>query len=239
MRVLRLAGDAVALHAGAQAAFDILHALLRALEAEGAAQFLGLAAGEAGGDHGHAQQLLLEERHAERAREHGFERGVHAVRRFAALPPLEIGVHHFADDGAGPDDGHLHHDVVEAARAAAAAGRTSARGSPPGTCRWCRPSAARRRRPDRPAAGAPGPPPRRRIRGRSSRHSSSTAIMPSPSRSTLMMPMSAQSSLSHCTTTRPGMVAGSSGTTESSCPWQMTMPPECWPRWRGRSCTAW
>ena len=53
-----------------------------------------------------------------------------------------------------------------------------------------------------------------------------------------MMPMSAQSSLSHCTTTRPGMVAGSSGTTESSCPWQITMPPECWPRWRGRSCTA-
>ncbi len=36
-----------------------------------------------------------------------------------------------------------------------------------------------------------------------------------------MMPMSAQSSLSHCTTTRPGMVAGSSGTTESSCPWQI------------------
>ena len=36
--------------------------------------------------------------------------------------------------------------------------------------------------------------------------------MPSPSRSILRMPMSAQSSLSHCTTTRPGMVAGSSGT---------------------------
>ena len=52
------------------------------------------------------------------------------------------------------------------------------------------------------------------------------------------MPRSAQSSLSHCTTTRPGMVAGSSGTTESSCPWQITMPPECWPRCRGRSCTA-
>ena len=53
-----------------------------------------------------------------------------------------------------------------------------------------------------------------------------------------MMPRSAQSSLSHCTTTRPGMVAGSSGTTESSCPWQITMPPECCPRCRGRSCTA-
>ena len=34
--------------------------------------------------------------------------------------------------------------------------------------------------------------------------SSSTAIMPRPSRSTLTMPRSAQSSLSHCTTTRPG-----------------------------------
>ena len=63
--------------------------------------------------------------------------------------------------------------------------------------------------------------------------------MPRPSRSTFTMPMSAQSSLSHCTTTRPGMVAGSSGTTESSCPWHTTMPPECWPRWRGKSCTAW
>jgi hypothetical protein len=40
------------------------------------------------------------------------------------------------------------------------------------------------------------------------------------------------------TTSRPGM-AGSSGTTESSAPWRITMPPECWPRWRGRSCAIW
>ncbi len=53
-----------------------------------------------------------------------------------------------------------------------------------------------------------------------------------------MMPMSAQSSLSHCTTTRPGMEAGSSGTTESRRPSQITMPPECCPKCRGRSCTA-
>ena len=53
-----------------------------------------------------------------------------------------------------------------------------------------------------------------------------------------MIPRSAQSSLSHWTTTRPGMVAGSSGTTSSSRPAQITMPPECWPRWRGRSWTA-
>ena len=58
--------------------------------------------------------------------------------------------------------------------------------------------------------------------------------MPSPRRSTLMIPRSAQSSLSHCTTTRPGIAAGSSGTTSSSRPAAITMPPECWPRWRGR-----
>ena len=57
--VLRLTGDAVACHAGAQFHFDIGHTLFGALEAHGAAQLLGFAAREAGGDHGHAQQLLL------------------------------------------------------------------------------------------------------------------------------------------------------------------------------------
>ena len=52
-----------------------------------------------------------------------------------------------------------------------------------------------------------------------------------------MMPRSAQSSLSHCITTRPGIAAGSSGTTSSRRPAAITMPPECWPRWRGRFCT--
>ena len=57
--------------------------------------------------------------------------------------------------------------------------------------------------------------------------------MPRPSRSILMMPRSAQSSLSHCTTRRPGIDAGSIGTTSSRRPAAITMPPECWPRWRG------
>ena len=76
----------------------------------------------------------------------------------------------------------------------------------------------------------------------SSSASCSTAIIPRPSRSTLTSPMSAQSSLSHWTTTRSGMLAFSSGTTSSRRPWQITMPPECWPRWRGRSwirCHSW
>ena len=34
--------------------------------------------------------------------------------RRAARPALEIGVHHLSRDGAGPDDGHLDHQVVEA-----------------------------------------------------------------------------------------------------------------------------
>ena len=42
--------------------------------------------------------------------------------------------------------------------------------------------------------------------------------MPSPSKSTLMMPRSAQSSLSHWTTVRPGIDARSMGTTRFSIP---------------------
>ena len=39
-----------------------------------------------------------------------------------------------------------------------------------------------------------------------------------PSKSTLTIPISAQSSLSHCTITRPGIVAGCNGTIRSNCP---------------------
>ena len=222
--LLRLPGDAVARHAGAQLDFDIRHALFGALEAHGAAQLLGLAAGEAGGDHRHAQQLLLKQRHAQRPPQHRFERGMQAIERFPALPAIQIRVHHFADDRARADDRHLHHDVVKLHRLhARQAGHLRAafhleHADGVGLLQ----RAVDRRivlRQVRDIA----------LRGISLRQSSITAIMPRPSRSTLMMPMSAQSSLSHCTTTRPGMVAGSSGTTESSAPWQITMPPECWP----------
>ena len=70
----RVAGDALARHAVAQLHFDLLHPLLGSLEADRAAQLLGLAAGESGGDHRHAQQLFLKQRHAERARENRLER---------------------------------------------------------------------------------------------------------------------------------------------------------------------
>ena len=49
-----------------------------------------------------------------------------------------------------------------------------------------------------------------------------------------MMPMFSQSDLSHWRTERPGMRAFPSGTNWSRLPPLRTMPPECWPRWRGR-----
>ena len=36
-----------------------------------------------------------------------------AIGRFASLAALQIRMHHFAHDGARPDDGDLHHDVVK------------------------------------------------------------------------------------------------------------------------------
>ena len=33
---------------------------------------------------------------------------------FLALAAAHVGMHHFANDGTRPDNGHLHHDVVEA-----------------------------------------------------------------------------------------------------------------------------
>ena len=65
-------------------------------------------------------------------------------RRFASLLRRQIRMHHLANDGAGADDRHLHHDVIETLRASAAAGTPSARGFPPETCRSCRPPAASR-----------------------------------------------------------------------------------------------
>ena len=114
--VLRLGADAVAGHAGAQAAFQVLHALHRSAHAHGAAQLLGFGAGEAGDGHGHAQQLLLKERHAERALEHRLERRMRIGDLLLALAAAHVGVHHLAHDGAGADDGHLHDEIVKAHR---------------------------------------------------------------------------------------------------------------------------
>ena len=87
-----------------------------AAHTDGAAQLLGLRAGETRHGHGHAQKLLLKERYAERALQHRLQRGMRIGDLFFALTAAHIRVHHFADDGTGANDGHLHHQIVEARR---------------------------------------------------------------------------------------------------------------------------
>src|SRR5262245_66384350 len=93
-----LAFDPLAGHPRAQLDLALLHAPLAALEAEGAAQLLGLAPAEAGRHHRHAQELLLEERHPERAPEDRLETRVRVRYGLAPPAPAHIGVHHVADD---------------------------------------------------------------------------------------------------------------------------------------------
>ncbi len=109
----RAALDPLPRHAGPQLGLDLGHAPLAALEAEGAPQLLRLGAGEAGRHHRHAEELLLEERHAQRAREDRLQARMRVRHRLPAAPAADVGMHHVADDRARPDDGHLHHEVVE------------------------------------------------------------------------------------------------------------------------------
>ena len=108
-----LTGDAVLRHPIAQQAFELRHALLGSLEAHGAAQVFGLPAGEARHHHRHPQQLLLEQRHAQRALEDRLEQRVIVNHRFASGAAIQVGMHHLSDDGAGADDGDFDDQVVE------------------------------------------------------------------------------------------------------------------------------
>ena len=117
--VLGFRGQAVGGHAGAELDFEVLHALPGAAHADGAAQLFGFGSGEIGDGHGDAEELLLKERDAEGALEHGLERRVRVGDRFPALAAAHIRMHHFSDDGAGADDGDLDDEVVEAVGAVA------------------------------------------------------------------------------------------------------------------------
>ena len=90
--------------------------LKAAAHADGLAELFGFGSGEVADDHGHAEELLLKEGDAEGAFEDGLEFGDGVGDGlFAALAAAHVGVHHFADDGAGADDGDLDDEVVEAA----------------------------------------------------------------------------------------------------------------------------
>ena len=113
-RVGRLARDPTLRHPAAQPSLDSLHALPGALEAHRPPQLLGLAAREAGRGHGDPQELLLEERHPERALQDRLERRVQVRRRLEPGATAQVRVDHPPDDRPGADDRHLDHQVVEA-----------------------------------------------------------------------------------------------------------------------------
>ena len=67
-----------------------------------------------------------------------------------------------------------------------------------------------------------------------STQSSTAESIPSPSRSILRKPASAQESLSHWQSWRPAIAAGCTGTRSISGRVEITIPPGCWEMCRGR-----
>ncbi len=109
-------------HALLEPSLELVHAAMAPPGGHGAAQLVGLAGVEAGGDHGDLHDLLLEDGHAQGALERRAQVFLFQHQRLAApgpLPRLQIGVDHAALDGSRPHDGHLHHQVVQLARAQA------------------------------------------------------------------------------------------------------------------------
>ena len=82
----------------------------------GAAQLVGLARGEVGGEHGDLHHLLLEDGHALGAHQRGLQ-FLGAIDGFGGQPAVaQEGVHHAALDGPGAHDGDLDHQVVVTTR---------------------------------------------------------------------------------------------------------------------------
>jgi hypothetical protein len=109
----RFAANPPTRHAVAQLRLDLGHPPFRPFEPERAPQRFGLSPAEPGRHHRHAQQLLLEQRHAKRACENRLERRMRVPDGFPAGAPVEIRMHHLPDDGAGTNDGDLDDDIVE------------------------------------------------------------------------------------------------------------------------------
>ncbi len=81
-----------------------------------APQAVGLAGRETRGHDRELHHLLLEDRHAERAREHALHLRARIVDRLLAAPPAQVRMHHLALDRAGTDDRDLDGKVVIALR---------------------------------------------------------------------------------------------------------------------------
>jgi hypothetical protein len=111
-----LGGVAARQHAADQLVAERPDAALALPRGHRAPQLVGLARREAGGDHRQLHHLLLEDRHAERALEHGLHRFRRIGHRLELLPPPQVRMHHAALDRPRPHDRRFDHQIVEAAR---------------------------------------------------------------------------------------------------------------------------
>src|SRR5579883_2052416 len=103
----------IAQHAGDELVPELIDLTHATKACHGAAQAVGLGAGEAGGDHGDLHRLLLEERHALRLLEHGTQRFRRILFLLLTVAPAKIGMNHIALDGTRADDRHLDHEIEE------------------------------------------------------------------------------------------------------------------------------
>ena len=159
----------------------------------------------------------------------------HVVRILAqALPPLDVRVHGLPLDRPRPDERDLDGKVVEILRAVCGGGSASAPGSRSGRGRPC------------PRPGSRGIPAGRRAgcaRGRSSRRAGARSGRRTPRPPRASRARAGRSSgsprrrTSPCPTGRAGgppSRPARSGRARTSGRVEMTMPPGCWERWRGR-----
>ena len=162
-----------------------------------AAQLIGLAGRETGGDDRELHDLLLEDRHAERALEHALHGLARIADRFEPLPPAQIRMHHAALDRARAARSRPRSRGRRIIAASAAAACSSARATRSGTRRRCRRAGSCRRPPGlRPGCrpSRSGLPRRAPIMSSARRIADS---MPSASTSTFSRPSASRSSLSH------------------------------------------
>ncbi len=107
-------GDAVPLtHAGVEPGAQPAHLLGGAFRPHRPAQLVGLGGTEPGTVDGQLHQLFLKQRHPQGFPQRGTHRRVIVGDRVDAVAATDVGVHRAALDGAGTDQRHLHHQVVE------------------------------------------------------------------------------------------------------------------------------
>ena len=107
---------AIGLHAGDELLPEAVDFAVMTEGGHGPAQAIGLGRAETGADDGDLHGLFLEQGYAQGLAQHLLQFGGRKIHFFLAPAAAQVGMHHVALDGAGTDDGHLDHQVVEIAR---------------------------------------------------------------------------------------------------------------------------